>query len=140
MDAPRYVVIVMLDSPKRVPTGQTTAAYTAAPVVSRFILRAGPMLGVMPDADARHRRQRIAAADLARAGRKAAIDGGSRMKLGGLVAGGGDASVTGFAIDHRKVAPGTIFGAFEGAKVNGEDFISRRRSRRARSRSSRGRG
>ncbi|MBW6523299.1 UDP-N-acetylmuramoyl-L-alanyl-D-glutamate--2,6-diaminopimelate ligase [Sphingomonas sp. RHCKR47] len=35
----------------------------------------------------------------------------------------GDAVVTGFAIDHRKVAPGTIFGAFEGARVNGEDFI-----------------
>ena len=33
------------------------------------------------------------------------------------------APVTGFAIDHRKVAPGTIFGAFEGASVNGEDFI-----------------
>jgi len=31
--------------------------------------------------------------------------------------------VTGFAIDHRKVAPGTVFGAFEGARVNGEDFI-----------------
>ncbi|WP_027442894.1 UDP-N-acetylmuramoyl-L-alanyl-D-glutamate--2,6-diaminopimelate ligase [Erythrobacter cryptus] len=31
--------------------------------------------------------------------------------------------VTGFAIDHRKVAPGTVFGAFAGAKVNGEDFI-----------------
>ncbi|QDZ07981.1 UDP-N-acetylmuramoyl-L-alanyl-D-glutamate--2,6-diaminopimelate ligase [Sphingomonas panacisoli] len=46
------------------------------------------------------------------------------MKLGGLVSGGGDASVTGFAIDHRKVAPGTIFGAFEGAKVNGEDYIA----------------
>ena len=45
------------------------------------------------------------------------------MKLGGLVTGGGDASVTGFAIDHRKVAPGTIFGAFDGATVNGEDFI-----------------
>ena len=34
-----------------------------------------------------------------------------------------DAIVTGFAIDHRKVAPGTVFGAFAGAKVNGEDFI-----------------
>jgi UDP-N-acetylmuramoyl-L-alanyl-D-glutamate--2,6-diaminopimelate ligase len=32
-------------------------------------------------------------------------------------------SVTGFAIDHRKVAPGTVFGAFQGALVNGEDFI-----------------
>ena len=42
----------------------------------------------------------------------------------GLAAeGAGDAAVTGFAIDHRKVAPGTIFGAFEGASVNGEDFI-----------------
>ncbi|RZK03005.1 MAG: UDP-N-acetylmuramoyl-L-alanyl-D-glutamate--2,6-diaminopimelate ligase [Novosphingobium sp.] len=34
-----------------------------------------------------------------------------------------DANVTGFAIDNRKVAPGTVFGAFQGAKVNGEDFI-----------------
>jgi len=32
-------------------------------------------------------------------------------------------SVTGFAIDHRKVAPGTVFGAFVGTRVNGEDFI-----------------
>lgn len=32
--------------------------------------------------------------------------------------------VTGFAIDHRKVAPGTIFGAFAGARVNGEDYIA----------------
>ncbi|MDP3905775.1 UDP-N-acetylmuramoyl-L-alanyl-D-glutamate--2,6-diaminopimelate ligase [Novosphingobium sp.] len=32
--------------------------------------------------------------------------------------------VTGFAIDNRKVAPGTVFGAFQGARVNGEDFIS----------------
>ncbi|MGJ0238863.1 UDP-N-acetylmuramoyl-L-alanyl-D-glutamate--2,6-diaminopimelate ligase [Novosphingobium fluoreni] len=34
-----------------------------------------------------------------------------------------DGNVTGFAIDHRKVAPGTVFGAFPGARVNGEDFI-----------------
>jgi UDP-N-acetylmuramoyl-L-alanyl-D-glutamate--2,6-diaminopimelate ligase len=34
-----------------------------------------------------------------------------------------DRPVTGFAIDHRKVAPGSIFGAFAGARVNGEDFI-----------------
>ena len=31
--------------------------------------------------------------------------------------------VTGFAIDHRKVAPGTVFGAFRGAAFNGEDFV-----------------
>jgi UDP-N-acetylmuramoyl-L-alanyl-D-glutamate--2,6-diaminopimelate ligase len=31
--------------------------------------------------------------------------------------------VTGFAIDHRKVAKGSVFGAFKGAVFNGEDFI-----------------
>ncbi len=35
----------------------------------------------------------------------------------------GNALVTGFAIDHRKVAPGNVFGAFQGAAVNGEDYI-----------------
>ena len=45
------------------------------------------------------------------------------MRLGDLVSGGGDTAVTGFALDHRKVAPGTVFGAFRGARVNGEDFI-----------------
>ncbi len=49
------------------------------------------------------------------------------MKLGRLVSGAdtayADITVTGFAIDHRKIAPGTVFGAFEGAAFNGEDFI-----------------
>lgn len=35
----------------------------------------------------------------------------------------GDVSVTGFAIDHRKVAPGTVFGAFRGERFNAEDFV-----------------
>jgi UDP-N-acetylmuramoyl-L-alanyl-D-glutamate--2,6-diaminopimelate ligase len=34
-----------------------------------------------------------------------------------------DSTVTGFAIDHREVAPGSVFGAFKGAVLNGEDFI-----------------
>jgi len=34
-----------------------------------------------------------------------------------------DSIVTGFAIDHRKVARGSVFGAFKGAVFNGEDFI-----------------
>ncbi|MBX7493713.1 UDP-N-acetylmuramoyl-L-alanyl-D-glutamate--2,6-diaminopimelate ligase [Qipengyuania sp. 1NDW9] len=52
------------------------------------------------------------------------------MKLSKLCAqagiacpGDGEVNVTGFAIDNRKVAPGTVFGAFQGTKVNGEDFI-----------------
>ena len=36
----------------------------------------------------------------------------------------GDVNVTGFAIDNRKVAPGTVFGAFRGGRFNGEDFIA----------------
>jgi UDP-N-acetylmuramoyl-L-alanyl-D-glutamate--2,6-diaminopimelate ligase len=34
-----------------------------------------------------------------------------------------DVDVTGFALDHRQVAPGNVFGAFKGARFNGEDFI-----------------
>ncbi len=35
-----------------------------------------------------------------------------------------DVPLTGFAIDHRRVAPGNVFGAFPGSVVNGEDFIA----------------
>ncbi len=46
--------------------------------------------------------------------------------VGGTALAAADAArtVTGFALDHRKVAPGTVFGAFPGATVNGEDFIA----------------
>ncbi|RJF90524.1 peptidoglycan D,D-transpeptidase FtsI family protein [Sphingomonas cavernae] len=52
MDRPRYVVIAMLDAPKGTSDtfGFTSAAWTAAPVVSKVIARTGPMLGVIPDA------------------------------------------------------------------------------------------
>ena len=33
-----------------------------------------------------------------------------------------DTEVTGFALDHRQVAPGNVFGAFRGVRFNGEDF------------------
>ena len=46
------------------------------------------------------------------------------MKLGRLLDSDDATPVTGFAIDHRKVAPGTVFGAFAGARFNGEDFIA----------------
>ncbi len=45
------------------------------------------------------------------------------MRLGALLGTDASAVVSGFAIDHRKVAPGTVFGAFRGARFNGEDFI-----------------
>jgi cell division protein FtsI (penicillin-binding protein 3) len=51
MDNPRYVVITMLDAPKGTADtyGFTSAAWTAAPVVSKVISRVGPLLGVIPD-------------------------------------------------------------------------------------------
>jgi len=48
MDSPRYVVIVMMDEPQRF---ARTAAYTSAPVVSQFITRVAPLLGVFPEAN-----------------------------------------------------------------------------------------
>jgi cell division protein FtsI (penicillin-binding protein 3) len=51
MDNPRYVIVATLVAPKPNASsfGQTTAAWTAAPVVSRVVQRVAPMLGVMPD-------------------------------------------------------------------------------------------
>src|SRR5687768_17525411 len=46
------------------------------------------------------------------------------MLLGDLAGVADDSEVTGFALDHRKVAPGNVFGAFRGARFNGEDFIA----------------
>lgn len=46
------------------------------------------------------------------------------MKLADLTGGDEPDIVTGFAIDHRKVAPGTVFGAFRGTRFNGEDYIA----------------
>src|SRR3982751_5168905 len=45
------------------------------------------------------------------------------MRLGALTGGDEQQRITGFAIDHRKVAPGTVFGAFRGTRFNGEHFI-----------------
>jgi UDP-N-acetylmuramoyl-L-alanyl-D-glutamate--2,6-diaminopimelate ligase len=46
------------------------------------------------------------------------------MLLGDLAGVADDSEVTGFALDHRKVAPGNVFGAFRGVRFNGEDFIA----------------
>ena len=46
------------------------------------------------------------------------------MLLGDLAGIMSDSEVTGFALDHRKVAPGNVFGAFRGSRFNGEDFIT----------------
>ncbi|HET9398464.1 MAG TPA: UDP-N-acetylmuramoyl-L-alanyl-D-glutamate--2,6-diaminopimelate ligase [Sphingomicrobium sp.] len=46
------------------------------------------------------------------------------MRLSDLAGVASDSTVTGFALDHRKVAPGNVFGAFRGSRFNGEDFIA----------------
>ena len=45
------------------------------------------------------------------------------MKLRDIADVDSDSEVTGFAIDHREVARGSVFGAFKGAVFDGEDFI-----------------
>ena len=47
------------------------------------------------------------------------------MRLRELADVDSDSDVTGFAIDHRKVAKGSVFGAFAGSVFNGEDFTAR---------------
>ncbi len=53
MDEPRYVVLVMLDEPQRVPETNmaATAGVNAAPTAGRIIARIGPLLGVQPRID-----------------------------------------------------------------------------------------
>ncbi len=46
------------------------------------------------------------------------------MRLRDLAGIDSDSEVTGFAIDHRQVTRGTVFGAFRGSRFNGEEFIA----------------
>jgi len=45
------------------------------------------------------------------------------MRLSDLIGIDSEAAVTGFAIDHRNVTKGNVFGAFRGERVDGETFI-----------------
>lgn len=51
MDAPRYVVLVMIDEPKgtKATYGYATGGWVAAPSVGRLVQRVAPILGVAPD-------------------------------------------------------------------------------------------
>ena len=51
MNAPRYAVYVMLDSPHPTPKthGFVTSGWNAAPTTGKLIARIGPMLGLFPD-------------------------------------------------------------------------------------------
>ena len=52
MDAPRYVIVAMVDSPRgsKASAGFKTAGMVVAPAIGRIIERIGPILGVKPDA------------------------------------------------------------------------------------------
>jgi len=51
MDAPRYVIIAMIDDPRgsKESAGFRTAGMVVAPAVKRLVQRIGPLLGVQPD-------------------------------------------------------------------------------------------
>lgn len=50
MNAPRYVVLAVLDEPQgtKATFGYATGGWTAAPIVGRVVSRVGPLLGVSP--------------------------------------------------------------------------------------------
>ena len=50
MEAPRYLVLIVLDDPKATPetAGLATAGWNAAPTAGRVIARIAPVLGVTP--------------------------------------------------------------------------------------------
>ena len=58
MDAPEYLVLVVLDEPQRVAetNGQATAGLNAAPTAGRIVERIGPMLGVTPVIERKRKR------------------------------------------------------------------------------------
>jgi cell division protein FtsI (penicillin-binding protein 3) len=51
MDNPRYIVVAMVDEPKGTASSgfQRTAGWTSAPIVSKTVMRIGPLLGIIPD-------------------------------------------------------------------------------------------
>lgn len=53
MDAPRYVVVAMIDDPRgsKSTFGFKTAGMVVAPAITRIVERIGPILGVQPDAE-----------------------------------------------------------------------------------------
>jgi cell division protein FtsI (penicillin-binding protein 3) len=54
MDAPKYMLLVVLDEPKATPEthGFTTSGWNAAPITGRMVERVAPLLGVEPVYDA----------------------------------------------------------------------------------------
>jgi cell division protein FtsI (penicillin-binding protein 3) len=50
LDNPRYVMVIVIDEPKREsPTTGTTAGWNAGEVTGRIVARVAPMLGISPD-------------------------------------------------------------------------------------------
>lgn len=51
MDAPRYVIVAMIDDPRgsKESAGFRTAGMVVAPAISRLVSRIGPLLGVQPE-------------------------------------------------------------------------------------------
>ena len=127
MDEPRYVMVMMLDEPKAT-AGNLSASHRRAGTSAR---RSAPPSAASRRCSASARTRtanlHVAGASLRSRRRKALND----MNLSDLAGIDSDSEVTGFAIDHRKVAAGNVFGAFRGRRVQRRGFHRRRgRTRR----------
>ena len=120
MDEPRYVIVVMLDEPK-------ATAETFGFTHRRLERRAGRV--ARPSAGSRRCSASGPTSAASRTWPRCCPTFTKKrninpMLLGDLAGIASDSEVTGFALDHRKVAPGNVFGAFRGTRFNGEDFIA----------------
>jgi len=62
MDAPKYLVLVMLDDPRPLPEthGLATSGWNAVPTAGRIVARIAPLLGVAPRLDSQEAKQELA--------------------------------------------------------------------------------
>ena len=127
---PRLVMVVAVDDPSR---GGYFGGSVAAPVFSRVMAGALRLLDIAPDAP-REETHRILTV---RNERVARMMPATRIKplhqlLAGLadVSSSPDCEVRGLASDSRQVAPGDLFLAMPGLRVDGRDYIHDAAARR----------
>ena len=149
IDAPRYVVLAMLDEPKgnRATANYATGGWVAAPVVARLVRHMAPLLGIapVPDGELPDGVRKASAPPSTSLGGTPARRGRSRrcsrpslrvekniLRLTDLLSGNstelhgaqnGAIRITGLTADSRQVQPGFLFAALAGSRADGQVYI-----------------